>query len=153
QAFLGAAGPGDTALFWFSGHGSERVATGTELLVEATGRSQALVCVDGPLSDKRLGALLDEVAGRGAHVVAVLDCCFSGGATREDRVPADLTARHAPARPEWPVARDSAPPRGAPAICCSPRAGSTNCPTRAGSTGAARASSRSPAGRGAGGGP
>ncbi|MCW8377705.1 caspase family protein [Streptomyces justiciae] len=112
RAFLGAAGPGDTALFWFSGHGSERVATGAELLVEATGWSQALVCVDGPLSDKRLGALLDEVAGRGAHVVAVLDCCYSGGATREDRVPADLTARHAPARPEWPVARDTAPPRG-----------------------------------------
>ncbi|MBE8474151.1 caspase family protein [Streptomyces justiciae] len=112
RAFLGAAGPGDTALFWFSGHGSERVATGAELLVEATGWSQALVCVDGPLSDKRLGALLDEVAGRGAHVVAVLDCCYSGGATREDRVPADLTTRHAPARPEWPAARDTAPPRG-----------------------------------------
>ncbi|AZP20098.1 caspase family protein [Streptomyces aquilus] len=112
RAFLGAAGPGDTALFWFSGHGSERVATGAELFVEATGWSQAVVCVDGPLSDKRLGALLDEVAGRGAHVVAVLDCCFSGGATREDRIPADLTARHAPARPEWPVARDTASPRG-----------------------------------------
>ncbi|PWI17744.1 caspase family protein [Streptomyces sp. Act143] len=109
SGFLGAAGPGDTALFWFSGHGSERVATGAELLVEATGRNQALVCVDGPLSDKRLGVLLDRVAGRGAQVVAVLDCCYSGGATREDRAPADLTARHAPARPDWPRARGTAP--------------------------------------------
>ncbi|MFI9826532.1 caspase domain-containing protein [Streptomyces sp. NPDC051913] len=112
RTFLGSAGAGDTALFWFSGHGSERVATGAELLVEATGLSQALVCVDGPLSDKRLGALLDEVAGRGAQVVAVLDCCYSGGATREDRVPADLTARWAPPRPEWPAPRGTAPAPG-----------------------------------------
>ncbi|NUS24133.1 MAG: caspase family protein [Streptomyces sp.] len=112
RTFLGSAGAGDTALFWFSGHGSERVATGAELLVEATGLSQALVCVDGPLSDKRLGALLDEVAGRGAQVVAVLDCCYSGGATREDRVPADLTARWAPPRPEWPAPRDAGPAPG-----------------------------------------
>ncbi|MFF4573359.1 caspase domain-containing protein [Streptomyces sp. NPDC001410] len=92
---LGSAGPGDTALLWFSGHGTQEAATGDHLLIEATGLNQALVCVDGPLLDKRLGALLDRVAAGGAQVTAVLDCCHSGGATRE------LTARYAPPRPEW----------------------------------------------------
>ncbi|SOD84123.1 caspase family protein [Streptomyces sp. Ag109_G2-15] len=94
---LGSAGPDDTALLWFSGHGTQEAATGDDLLIEATGLNQALVCVDGPLLDKRLGALLDRVAAGGAQVTAVLDCCHSGGATRE----AELTERYAPPRPEW----------------------------------------------------
>ncbi|ANP49140.1 hypothetical protein J2Z21_002261 [Streptomyces griseochromogenes] len=104
---LGSAGPGDTALLWFSGHGTEELATGDDLLIEATGRNQALVCVDGPLPDKRLGALLDRVAAGGAQVVAVLDCCHSGGATRE----AELVERYAPPRPDWDLgAREPAGP-------------------------------------------
>ncbi|MGV9954546.1 caspase family protein [Streptomyces cellulosae] len=111
RAFLGAAGPGDTALFWFSGHGSQSVASGPDLLIEATGRNQALVCADGPLPDKRLGALLDTMAARGVHVVAVLDCCYSGGATRED-VPDGLTVRSAPPLPGWrtEAGREITPP-------------------------------------------
>ncbi|MFE2481618.1 caspase family protein, partial [Streptomyces sp. NPDC059389] len=82
---LGRAGAGDTALLWFSGHGTEYPAlTPQELLLEPTGRCQALVCVDGPLPDKRLGTLLDGAATGGARVVAVLDCCFSGGASRAE---------------------------------------------------------------------
>ncbi|WP_405977294.1 caspase family protein [Streptomyces sp. NBC_00158] len=82
---LGQAGPGDTALLWFSGHGTEYPAlTPEELLVEPTGWCQALVCADGPLPDKRLGVLLDGAAAGGARVVAVLDSCFSGGGTRKD---------------------------------------------------------------------
>ncbi|MFD5697958.1 caspase family protein [Streptomyces lasiicapitis] len=104
RRFLGAAGPGDTALFWFSGHGTHTWATGADLLIEATGRNQALLCADGPLPDKRLGALLDAVAARGAHVAAVLDCCFSGGATRTQD---GLTARFAP-----PTAEASPPSAG-----------------------------------------
>ncbi|GAA2253944.1 hypothetical protein GCM10010415_12660 [Streptomyces atrovirens] len=115
RTFLGAAGPGDTALFWFSGHGSQSVASGPDLLVEATGWNQALVCADGPLPDKRLGALLDAVAARGAQVVAVLDCCYSGGATRKG-VPEGLTVRFAPPLPGWrPVAgRELALPEAPP---------------------------------------
>ncbi|MEU6677362.1 caspase family protein [Streptomyces sp. NPDC046925] len=94
---LGAAGPSDTALFWFSGHGTQSRATGADLLIEATGRNQALVCVDGPLPDKRLGVLLDAVAARGAHTAAVLDCCYAGGATRDS----ELTARYAPPGDGW----------------------------------------------------
>ncbi|MFE9831262.1 caspase family protein [Streptomyces halstedii] len=111
---LGAAGPGDTALLWFSGHGTRLPAHGADLLIEATGHNQALVCADGPLPDKRLRVLLDEVAARGARVVAVLDCCFSGGATRDPV----LTARYAPVREAWgraapAPARDAAPARPA----------------------------------------
>ncbi|GHI05319.1 hypothetical protein AQI88_23215 [Streptomyces cellostaticus] len=108
---LGSAGPGDTALLWFSGHGTQEVATGGDLLIEATGLNQALVCVDGPLLDKRLGVLLDRVAAGGAQVTAVLDCCHSGGATRE----AELTERFAPPRPGWDLdAREVRGPGGPP---------------------------------------
>ncbi|MGW3649504.1 caspase family protein [Streptomyces sp. NPDC000878] len=116
RTFLGAAGPGDTALFWFSGHGTRQLASGSDLLIEATGWNQALVCADGPLPDKRLGALLAEVAARGADVVAVIDCCYSGGADRESQL-AGATARFAPPRPGWrqpATGREVAVPQGPP---------------------------------------
>ncbi|MEU2225516.1 caspase family protein [Streptomyces sp. NPDC018347] len=104
---LGAAGPGDTALFWFSGHGTDYEAVlPLHRRTEATGRYQALVCADSPreggrpLVDKELGGLLDAVAARGAHVAAVLDCCFSGGATRA-LARTGLTARYAPPAAWW----------------------------------------------------
>ncbi|MFD3554745.1 caspase family protein [Streptomyces goshikiensis] len=110
RSHLGRAGSGDTALFWFSGHGTEYEArTEEELRVEPTGRCQALVCADGPLPDKRLGPLLDGAAAGGGSVVAVLDCCFSGGATRKQ----EGRVRHLPPRPGWhppPAARDAVGP-------------------------------------------
>ncbi|WP_419997542.1 caspase family protein [Streptomyces boninensis] len=100
RGHLGRAGAGDTALFWYSGHGSEFAVTDPAwLAIEATGRMQALVCGDGrPLIDKRLGALLNGVAAGGAHTAAVLDCCFSGGATRGGP---HLTVRYTPPDPAW----------------------------------------------------
>ncbi|GIF08395.1 caspase family protein [Actinoplanes siamensis] len=86
---LGQAGPGDTALFWFSGHGSQvRVPAGLQHL-ESGPLMQTLVCADSrtpgvpDLLDKELSLLLDAIAERGAHVAVVLDSCHSGGATRE----------------------------------------------------------------------
>ncbi|WP_392897121.1 caspase family protein [Streptomyces sp. LN699] len=110
RTHLGQAGPGDTALLWFSGHGTEyAAATPQELRIEPTGRCQAVVCADGPLPDKRLGALLDSAATAGGHVVAVLDCCFSGGASREE----GTAARYLPPLPDWeppPASRDAVGP-------------------------------------------
>ena len=89
RSHLGQAGPGDTALFWFSGHGSEGAAPDWAWFEEPSGRIQTLVCADSrvggapDLYDKELSILLDELTRRGCHVVAVLDCCYSGGATRE----------------------------------------------------------------------
>ncbi|WP_406485052.1 caspase family protein [Streptomyces sp. NBC_01563] len=110
---LGRSGPGDTALLWFSGHGSEDESDDPRT---ATGRSQALVCADSldaggqPLQDTELGALLDEIAARGAHVVAVLDCCHSGGATRKP--PPGARSRQVAWQPWWRTDRSRAP-RGA----------------------------------------
>ena len=85
---LGQAGPGDTALFYFSGHGSQEPVAPEHSHLEPTGYNQTLVCHDSrtagapDLSDKELAILIDEVARRGAHTVAILDCCHAGGATR-----------------------------------------------------------------------
>ncbi|MFI6418997.1 caspase domain-containing protein [Streptomyces sp. NPDC050842] len=104
---LGRAREGDIALFWFSGHGTETLATGADARIEATGRNQALVCVDALLPDKRLGRLLHEVAANGAHVAAVLDCCFAGGATRDRKAAGgtaldrEVTSRFAPMAAGW----------------------------------------------------
>ncbi|MEU2183757.1 caspase family protein [Streptomyces thermolilacinus] len=108
---LGKAGPGDKAFLWFSGHGTEYDAVSrAETLIEATGKCQALVCADGPLPDKRLGVLLDGIAARGAHVAAVLACCFSGGATRDPLADPRAVARYAPPLPEWSTFPEHAPP-------------------------------------------
>lgn len=97
---LGQAGPGDSALFWFSGHGTRFAARGPEeLMKEGTGDCQAVVCADGPLADVELAPLLEAVAARGAHTTAVMDCCYAGGTTRDDeRAP---TARFLPPDPAW----------------------------------------------------
>ncbi|MFD0575597.1 caspase family protein [Dactylosporangium darangshiense] len=88
RTHLARARAGDTALFWFSGHGSAVPVPDALWHLEPTGLLQTLVCADSrtddhpDLLDKELAVLLDEVAERGAHVVAVLDCCHSGGASR-----------------------------------------------------------------------
>ncbi|MEV6344077.1 caspase family protein [Actinoplanes sp. NPDC051851] len=85
---LGQAGPEDTALLWFSGHGSDAAVPGWAWFREPTGRVQTLVCADSRLPgvpdlwDKELSALLDGVADRAGHVAAILDSCHSDGATR-----------------------------------------------------------------------
>lgn len=100
RAHLGLAGPEDTALFWFSGHGS-LVPVPPELAgTEPTGMMQTLVCHDSrsggipDLLDKELGVLVAGVARREAHVVVVLDCCHADSGTREADGPA---VRAAPA--------------------------------------------------------
>ncbi|MFG1917480.1 caspase domain-containing protein [Micromonospora sp. NPDC048898] len=88
RSHLGQAGPADSVLFWFSGHGAEAPAP-QWWFEESTGMLQTLVCADSrdgeipDLLDKELSILLDEVALRAGHVAAVLDCCHSAGATRE----------------------------------------------------------------------
>ncbi len=95
---LGRAGPGESALFWFAGHGSTAPVPKQWWHLENSGTTmQTLVCVDSraagtpDLLDKELALLIGEVAARGAHVVVVLDCCHAGGATRTATT---LVARH-----------------------------------------------------------
>lgn len=89
---LGQAGPGDWALFWFSGHGSTAPLPPEIWFMEAGPVMQTLVCVDSrtggvpDLFDKELWLLLGDVASRRAQVVAVLDTCHSGGASRDPSI-------------------------------------------------------------------
>lgn len=88
RGHLGQAGVGDTALFWFSGHGSTAPVPRELWHLEPSGRLQTLLCVDSrhgdvtDLLDKELAVLIHEVAARGAHVAVVLDCCHADGGTR-----------------------------------------------------------------------
>jgi Caspase domain len=93
RSHLAQAGSGDIVLFAYSGHGSQELP-GTEFAFgDASGKLQNLLLFDAgqetggqfvwPLADKELGLLLDEVVERGAHVVAMLDCCHSGDGTRD----------------------------------------------------------------------
>lgn len=108
---LRRAGPGDLALLWFSGHGGQALAD-THWRVEASGWMQTLVCADSrrmradrthvpDLTDKELDRALAGVQAAGADVVAVLDCCYAGGASRDA---AGLAVRGLGAAPgPWPV--------------------------------------------------
>lgn len=107
---LALAGPDDTALFWYSGHGSTGPLPKELKDTEADGRCQTLVCFDSrhdgipDLYDKEIGGLADEVLDRGAHLVTVLDSCHSQSGTREPV--SGIVARTAPAL-------GAAPPREA----------------------------------------
>lgn len=86
---LGRAGPEDSALFWFSGHGSQAPVPPEWAHLEPTGLLQTILCVDSrhdgvpDLYDKELALLIGEITARGVHVVAVMDCCHADSATRQ----------------------------------------------------------------------
>ncbi|MFI1708617.1 caspase family protein [Streptomyces griseoruber] len=85
---LGRAASGDSALFWFSGHGSQAPVPAEFARFEPTGMLQTLVCADSrhdgvpDLHDKELAGLIGEITARGVHVVVVLDCCHADSGTR-----------------------------------------------------------------------
>lgn len=103
RAHLGQAGEGDTALFCFSGHGSEERAPLPWAKEEPGGVSETLLAVDSrvegglDLADKELAVLIAEVARGGAHVAVVLDSCHSGTATRDPEEEASVR-RMSPAK-------------------------------------------------------
>ncbi len=86
RTHLGQAKKGDTALFFFAGHGSqERPPQGYEAL-EDDGWSETLMAYDSfdgyHLADKELAVLIAEVEQKGAHILVILDSCHSGSASR-----------------------------------------------------------------------
>lgn len=92
---LGAVRPGDSALFCFSGHGSQQHAPPELWPGEPDRRNETLVLADSrspggwDLADKELAGLLSVVASRCEHVLVILDCCHAGSGTRD----ADLSLR------------------------------------------------------------
>jgi hypothetical protein len=93
EQHLAAAGPGDFALFYYCGHGSQEPCPPEWLRLEPSGLNQTLLPVDArtgdifDLADKELTTLIHGVAERGAHVVTIFDSCHSGGVTRSSEEP------------------------------------------------------------------
>lgn len=77
-----------TFFFYFSGHGAMELASST--WKEQDGLLKCLVCYDdqnGPpasflLADKELRYLISHLAQKGWRIIAIFDCCHSGGNTR-----------------------------------------------------------------------
>lgn len=86
RAHLGQARQGDTALFFFAGHGSQERPPLQYASLEADGWSETLMAYDSfeghHLADKELAVLIAEVEKNGAHILIILDSCHSGSATR-----------------------------------------------------------------------
>ena len=87
---LGRAGKDDVAVFHYAGHGARCTGAGVFNRFEPDGKDEGIVLYDSRLSDdnydladKELAALIQGVAGGGAHVAVILDCCHSGSGTRE----------------------------------------------------------------------
>lgn len=84
------ARPGDVVWIHFSGHGG-RTTTAFPTLKGKTGIDEALVPTDigrgasDYLRDVEIGFLLERMVRKGLLVNLVLDCCHSGGMTRDDR--------------------------------------------------------------------
>ncbi len=121
RGHLGKAGPGDFALFYYSGHGIREITDIEAFREEEIDANIAgIICSDfrGPgkkdpddtvLSDKEFRFLIRELAedGQGqpkARVVTLFDCCHSGSNTRSvmaEEIPArarQLERRALPAR-------------------------------------------------------
>ncbi|BCJ76946.1 hypothetical protein CS0771_64900 [Catellatospora sp. IY07-71] len=110
---LGGLGPGDIALFWYSGHGSTAPLPEEIWYAESAGMCQTVVCHDSradvaDLYDKELGILAHEVVTTGAQLVTIMDSCHSRSGMRDVPVPG-TKARLAPASTTAPALRDLLP--------------------------------------------
>ena len=99
---LGKAENGDTALFFYAGHGSQERAPDEFLPIEPDGLDETLVLWDSrepgqwDLADKELAVLIREAAAKGSNVVVVLDSCHSGSGTRRPADEGALKVRRYP---------------------------------------------------------
>lgn len=93
QNYLSQAQDGDTALFYYSGHGSQEPAPPEFWAVEPDRLNETLVCHDSraasnswDLADKELACLIEQLAQDNPklHTVVILDSCHSGSGTRDD---------------------------------------------------------------------
>ncbi len=86
---LGKAAPGDVALFYFCGHGSQEPCPPEWLDLEPSKKNQTIVPVDArangvyDIADKELVALISQVVATGAQVITIFDSCHAGGVTRD----------------------------------------------------------------------
>ena len=84
-----AAKAEDVCVFFFCGHGS-RIPT-KDFWEAHDGMNEAIVCYDACLVDKEMACLIHEAtSNREAHFLVLMDCCHSGGNTRDDK---EVTSR------------------------------------------------------------
>ncbi|MBU6405780.1 MAG: caspase family protein [Alphaproteobacteria bacterium] len=79
QQVAALAGPGDTFLFFFSGHGVQN--RGQPSPTEPDGYEEAIVLRDGQISDNELAQWFGGVRSRVA--LLAIDACFAGGFARD----------------------------------------------------------------------
>ena len=87
RSHLGRARSGDSAVFFYAGHGSQVPAGGLFAKIESSGKLQSLVCIDSrpdgyDLVDKDIAVLISELADQGVHVTLMMDSCHSGSISR-----------------------------------------------------------------------
>jgi hypothetical protein len=76
----------DTVLIFYSGHGSQ-----ISNPAETDGLNETIIPYDYrdsqfgtlPITDKQIGNMLDELSMKTPNITIILDCCHSGGATRD----------------------------------------------------------------------
>jgi lysophospholipase L1-like esterase len=86
---LGKAEENDTALFYFSGHGTQEFTDQSIFASETDGKLESLACYYNEqskdnflLADKELRWLISQVAAKKPHIVTIFDCCHSADITR-----------------------------------------------------------------------
>jgi pimeloyl-ACP methyl ester carboxylesterase len=89
QTHLNQAGKNDTALFYFSGHGSQEPASKAFWNIDTNKQLETLVCHDSrtgkvtDLADKELRYLISQLSANGSKVVVIIDSCHSGHVSRD----------------------------------------------------------------------
>jgi hypothetical protein len=123
---LGQAGPEDVALFYFCGHGAQEPAPPEFWYLEPDRLNETLVCYGSrsshsyDLADRELAWLIAEIAGRGPHLVAILDACHAGSGTRAEAL---VGSQHAPpAERVRPLSSYLVQPEAFPALAPASRA-------------------------------
>ena len=86
EAIVKCAQPGDVVWFHYSGHWDRVQTISPALNVNAkTNLDEVLCAVDEDIRDVEIDAALSGLTKADLEVLAVLDCCHSGGATRDSR--------------------------------------------------------------------
>lgn len=119
RSFLRPAGAADKVWFHFSGHGIEAPTAKAFEFLE-NNKDQCLMCHDcapnadglhkNMLADKEIAVLLEEIAegdNGTPHILVTMDCCHSGGATRDSSVGEEILIR-GEEMPENAIQRDLA---------------------------------------------
>lgn len=99
KELLTHSAPGDSVLFYYSGHGTQEEADPVFWPSDPDKKLEALVCHDSIssqdgstqmhlLADKELRYLLKKYAVPGVHITTIFDCCHSGSNTRNGNVAA-----------------------------------------------------------------